>query len=98
MAALAYLLLPVTGMIAYFAGDSARARFHGIQAVLLGVAWPVLIYAASWVSATATRMVFVAGVLLWLFLIAGTAAGRDPSVPGLARHIERWAADSPRNT
>lgn len=97
MAALAYLLLPVTGMIAYFGGGSARARFHGIQAVLYGVAWPALIYAASWIAETATRIVFVVGVLLWAVLIAATAAGKNPSVPGLARHVERWAAASPRD-
>ena len=97
MAALAYLLLPVTGMIAYFGGGSARTRFHGIQAVLYGVAWPTLIYAASWIAETATRVAFVVGALVWVVLIVATAAGKDLSVPGLARHIERWAADSPRD-
>jgi uncharacterized membrane protein len=97
MAALAYLLLPVSGLIAYFGGGSARTRFHGIQAVLYGVAWPALIYAASWVAETATRLVFIGGTLVWLLLIVATAAGKNPSMPGLARHIERWAADSPRD-
>jgi uncharacterized membrane protein len=97
MAALAYLLLPLTGMVAYFGAAEPRMRFHGIQAVAYGVLWPAAIYVASWITATATQVVFVIGALVWVVLIVGTAVGRDPSLPPVARIIQRWAADSPRD-
>jgi uncharacterized membrane protein len=91
VAALAYLLLPVTGTIAYFSARSDRTRFHGLQAVVVGVAWPLLLYAASAVDVMATRVVFALGVILWLTLMIGTAVGRDPALPGLGRVLRPGA-------
>ena len=81
MAAFAYLLLPVSGIVAFFSQTSARLRFHGAQAVTVGLAWPLLLYGCSAVSATATQLAFVGGAALWLMLIVTTAAGRDVRLP-----------------
>lgn len=95
MAALSYVLLPLTGMIAYFAGDGPRARFHGLQAVLWGAAWPLSLYGASAISPGVTRMVFAVGALVWLFLLTATALGRDPALPLIGGLLRRWAEDPP---
>ncbi|MDQ3940794.1 MAG: hypothetical protein M3238_05525 [Actinomycetota bacterium] len=89
MATLAYLVPPVTGAIAYLGGATARVRFHGLQAVTLGLVWPVALYAGSWVSARVTQAVAIAGALLWLALLVATLVGRDPRLPGLRRVLER---------
>lgn len=94
MAALAYLLPPVTGVIAYFRGRDPRVRFHGLQALLFGALWPLALYAGSAVGPGATFGAFVAGLGLWVILLAGTAIGRDPSLPGL-RGVLRGAAARP---
>lgn len=89
MPALSYVLLPVTGMLAYFLGNSARTRFHGLQAVAYGVLWPACLYLASLLSTAATKAVFGVGALLWLGLIVVTATGRDPSLPLLGPLLKR---------
>lgn len=94
MAALAYVLLPVSGLVAYVKGSSERVRAHGLQAIALGVAWPAALYAASAASPGVTQATFAAGAALWLALLVGTAAGRDPFVPGLGRAL-RAAASAP---
>lgn len=88
MAALAYVLLPVTGLVAFFAGDE-RARAHGFQAVVMGVAWPLLLYLCSLVSSGVTQIAFVAGAALWLFMIVATALGRDPKLPLVGTWVSR---------
>ena len=96
MPALAYVLLPVSGLIAYLLGPDARVRFHGLQAIALGLAWPLGLYAASAVSATATQIVFVVGAAAWLVLLVGAAVGRDPRLPLAGRRLERAAEADPR--
>ena len=81
MAALAYLLPPVTGMLAFFSWAGPRIRFHGAQAICFGLAWALLLYLSSAISATITQVVFALGVLLWLTLIGTTAIGRDLRLP-----------------
>lgn len=81
MAALAYVLLPLSGMLAFFSQTEARVRFHGAQAVSLGLIWPLALYACSAVTPTASQIVFVLGAGLWLALIVTTAAGRDLRLP-----------------
>jgi uncharacterized membrane protein len=81
VAALAYLVLPISGMTAYFLGTSPRTRFHGMQAVIFGLAWSVLLLGCSAVSALATQAVFVLGGLAWLVLLLATAVGRDLRLP-----------------
>lgn len=97
MPALAYLLMPVTGTIAYFSGRTPRTRFHGLQAVVVGVLWPAALYAGSAISPEATRIAFAAGAVVWLVLLLGTAVGRDPTLPVVGRVLKRWAANPPRD-
>jgi uncharacterized membrane protein len=68
-------------MVAFFAGSDARTRFHGLQAVVLGVVWPVVLYACSALSAVLTQVGFLVGAVVWLLFIISTAAGKDPKLP-----------------
>ena len=82
MAALAYLLPPLSGLLAYSLGRDQRVRFHGLQAVAFGFLWPVAIYAGSLAGPTGTRITFALGVLIWIGFLVVTALGRDPRLPG----------------
>jgi uncharacterized membrane protein len=82
MAALAYLLPPLSGLLAYSLGRDRRARFHGLQAVVFGFLWPAAIYIGSLLGPTGTRIAFALGALTWIALFAMTALGRDPLLPG----------------
>lgn len=84
MAALSYLLLPVSGLIAFLTAADARVRFHGSQAIALGLVWPLALYAASVISTTLTQIVFALGALVWATFALAALAGRDPVLPGLA--------------
>ncbi len=95
MAALAYLLPPLSGLLAYLNARSARVRFHGLQSVTLGVIWPAALWSCSWISPTAVQVAFAAGALVWLFLLVVTAAGRDPRLPA-GRWLRRAAEVPPR--
>ena len=95
MAALAYLLLPLTGVFAYLKGSSARVRFHGLQAVAIGLVWPVALYAGSVLSVRVTQAVFLIGVVVWLGFLVATLVGRDPRLPGVSRSLVRWARMPP---
>jgi uncharacterized membrane protein len=96
MAALAYLFLPITGLIAYFAGRTARVRMHGLQAVVLGIVWPAALYGCSEVSVGAAQAAWAAGGVVWLALMIPAAFGKDVRIPGLGRTLERAARASPR--
>jgi uncharacterized membrane protein len=98
MAALAYVLPPLSGLVAYAVGTSSRMRLHGLQAIALGAAWPAALFVASWVSPWLTRVVFAVGALTWIALIVLTAAGRDPGLPGLKGLLQRAAALPPGGT
>ena len=91
MAALAYVLLPLSGVIAFLVGGSRRVRFHGLQAIVVGTVWPLAAYAASTVASVATAVVFAAGGVLWMVLIVTALAGRDLRLPG-ATFLEEVAA------
>jgi len=93
MAGLAYLLLPVTGALAYFNGQKARTRFHGLQAVLLGVLWPAALYAGSAISPDATFVVAIGGAVIWLGFMLIALIGRDPRFPLIGKTLQRWTAD-----
>ena len=82
MAALAYLLPPLSGLLVYSMGRDPRARFHGLQAVVFGFLWPAAIYAGSLAGPTGTRVVFALGALIWISFFGITALGRDPRLPG----------------
>jgi uncharacterized membrane protein len=88
VAALAYILLPVSGAFAFFVAQSRRVRFHGLQAIAYGVVWPLLLYLSSALSSTATIVVAAVGALGWVALMALTAIGTDPKVPGVERLFE----------
>ena len=94
MAALAYVLLPVTGLAAYLKGATQRTRFHGLQAIVFGAVWPVLLYAATWTTPVVTQVVAAVGFLGWVTLIVTTAAGRDLQFPFVGRRL-RAAAQTP---
>ncbi|HEV3471783.1 MAG TPA: hypothetical protein VG408_01070 [Actinomycetota bacterium] len=81
MAALAYVLLPFSGGLAFLLSGSGRTRSHGLQAIVLGVLWPVLLYAASGLSSVLTWAIAVVGGITWLAFLILTATGRDPKLP-----------------
>ncbi len=95
MAALAYFVPPVSGLIAFLTGRSESVRLHGLQAVLLGAAWPASLFVSSWISPRATQGVFVVYAVVWLTLIAGTALGKNPTLPGLGDLLRQAAARPP---
>lgn len=96
MPAAAYLLLPVSGLVAYLLGADRRMRFHGLQAIALGLAWALGLYAGSAISPAATRVVFVLGALSWFVLIIGAAVGKDPRLPLVGKPLLRAAEGDPR--
>jgi len=101
-ATLAYVLLPVSGLIAYLGGAEARTRFHGLQAIALGLLIPVALYVAALGPPVLVQVTFAAGMLVWLAFVALTALGRDPRLPFVHSSLERLAAvdvrDVPRST
>lgn len=96
MAALAYLLLPVSGLFAYLKGSTQRMRFHGLQAIALGLLWPVALYACTYAGPGATQVAWAAGALVWIALLVATAAGANPRAPALGPALWRAAAHDPR--
>lgn len=95
MAALAYILLPVSGAIAYFGGSSPRVRFHGLQAIVYSVVWVSVLYACTRVSDRATQLAFAVGGAVWLLLITVTAIGRDVPLPVVGRWLRAQAQSGP---
>ena len=93
MAALAYLVLPVTGAIAYFSGQTPRTRWHGLQAIVLGALWPAAMYLAAAAGDALVAPVTIAGAAVWLLFLAGAAIGRDPSLPWLGPKLRELATD-----
>jgi len=87
VSALAYLVPPVSGLVALFRGKSARARFHGLQSVAFGALWPAILWSCSFVSPRATQIAFVLGIVLWVLLIGAAAFGRDLRLPFLGRFL-----------
>ena len=102
MAAFAYVLPPVTGLIAYLSARDERGRMHGLQAITIGVVWPVLLYAAALGPPVAVQAIFVAGALVWLGFLVLALFGRDPVIPLIGKKLRAAAAlsvkDAPRNT
>jgi uncharacterized membrane protein len=91
VAAFAYVLLPVSGLIAFLRGSTPRTRFHGLQAIVVGAVWPLLLYAATWTTPVVTQAVGVAGALLWLALIVTTALGKDVQLPVIGGRLRTGA-------
>jgi uncharacterized membrane protein len=85
VAALAYVLLPVSGAFAFTLARSERVRFHGLQAIVYGVVWPALLYLGSLLSGGITVVVAAVGGLVWLVLVVTAAVGVDLRLPGLQR-------------
>jgi uncharacterized membrane protein len=102
MAAFAYLLLPVTGLIAYLTGHDTRARTHGLQAIVVGLVWPLCLYVAAFGPAVAVQITFGVGAVVWLGLLVLTLFGRDPVLPviggPLSALAETGTKDEPRST
>ena len=97
MAALSYLLLPITGLLALAWGSTPRIRFHGLQAILVGLLWALGLYAGAAATPAATKVVFVIGALVWFGLMLATAAGKDPRLPGIGRVLQRAAEEDLRS-
>ena len=95
-AGLAYLLLPVTGLLASSLGHSPRTRFHGAQAIVIGVLWPLALWGASAVSPSATKVVFLVGALVWLGFMFLALFGADPRLPILGRALESATQGDPK--
>lgn len=93
MAALAYLVLPVTGLVAYFSGKTPRTRWHGLQAIVLGAVWPALLYLAAAAGEALVLPVAAGGAAVWVGFLAGAAFGRDPSLPWLGPKLKELATD-----
>ncbi|MDQ3952133.1 MAG: hypothetical protein M3279_04065 [Actinomycetota bacterium] len=93
MAAFAYLMLPVTGLLAYFSGRTERARWHGLQAIVIGALWPALLYLASALNESLVLPVATAGAALWILFLAATALGKDPSLPWIGPKLKELATD-----
>lgn len=93
MAALAYLVLPLTGMLAYFSGGSPRVRWHGLQAIVIGALWPALLYLAAATNESLVLPIALAGAAVWLLFLLGAAIGKDPSIPWLGRKLRELATD-----
>ena len=93
MAALAYLVLPVTGLVAYFSGRTPRARWHGLQAIVIGALWPASLYLASASKESLVLPVALGGAAVWLLFLVATALGRDPSLPWLGPKLKELATD-----
>ncbi|HWL65990.1 MAG TPA: hypothetical protein VNP73_08450 [Actinomycetota bacterium] len=91
MAALAYVLLPFSGLLCYLLGHSPRVRFHGLQAIALGALWPALLYVAGGISEQATRLVALIGAIVWIGITIATAAGKDLHLPVLGARLRRVA-------
>ena len=91
MAALAYVLLPVSGLIAFLTAEDARVRFHGLQAIALGLLWPLLLYAAAITSERVTQVAFGLGLVVWLGYLLGTLVGKDPRLPAVSGALARTA-------
>lgn len=102
MAAFAYLLLPVTGLIAYLTGRDQRVRTHGLQAIVVGLVWPLCLYAAAFGPAVAVQIAFGVGAVVWLGLLVLTMFGRNPLLPVIGGPLSALAAtgtkDEPRST
>lgn len=96
MAALAYVLLPASGLAAYLLGRDRRIRFHGLQAIAFGLVWGGALYIASALSPTATRVTFAIGGAVWLVFMLLAALGRDPRLPLAGRRLELAAEGDPR--
>ena len=94
MAALAYVVLPISGLVAFLTGSTSRVRFHGLQAIVFGAVWPLLLYAATWTTPVVTQIIGAAGLLLWLILIITTALGRDLQLPFLGERLRAAAIAS----
>lgn len=91
MAAIAYSLLPLSGLIAFLVAKDPRVRFHGLQAIVVGTVWAGAIYVGSWLSSLVVRGVFVVGGLVWLALMATALFGLDVKLPGIGNALRRLA-------
>jgi uncharacterized membrane protein len=96
VAAIAYLFPPLTGLAVYFVGTSERERFHGLQAIALGLLAAVSLYAASAISSASAPYVFAFWVIVWFVSLFGALIGKDVRVPLLGKLLERAATGDPR--
>jgi uncharacterized membrane protein len=96
VAALAYVLLPLSGLIAYFNGGSPRLRFHGLQAIAFGLLWPAALYCGTAVSRTASQAAWALGAIVWVALMLLAGIGKDVRLPLIGRWLAQAAVRSPK--
>jgi uncharacterized membrane protein len=80
--------------VAFFFGSQPRVRFHGLQSVVIGALWPILLYGASLLSARVTQATFLLGVVVWIGSLVLAAAGRDLRFPVVGRMLAHAAGHS----
>ena len=97
MAALAYALLPVTGLVAYLTGRDPRSRAHGLQAIVIGLLWPLSLYVAALGPSVAVQIVFGLWAVVWLGFLVATALGRDPRLPVVGSFLFVVAAEGTKD-
>ncbi|MDQ3645799.1 MAG: hypothetical protein M3345_02555 [Actinomycetota bacterium] len=95
MPAFAYLLPPLSGLVAYVMGRSRLMRFHGLQSVLFGSVWPTILYACAWITPGATQVAFLLGAITWVALAVAAARGRDAGLPVVSPVLRDLAATDP---
>ena len=98
MAALAYIVLPVTGLVAYLKGSTRRVRFHGLQAIAIGLLWPLALFGCTYIGPGATQAAFALGGLVWLGFLVAAGFGANPRIPILGAGLWRAAAGDPLGT
>jgi uncharacterized membrane protein len=89
MAALAYLIPPLTGLWVFLRGDDVPTRAHGFQSIVLGFLWPLALYAGSWITPGATQLVMLFFGIAWLALLLSAGLGRGVLVPAVVERLER---------
>jgi uncharacterized membrane protein len=96
VAVLAYLFPPLTGLAVYLTASSPRERFHGLQAIALGLLAAATLYLASAISSGLTPFAFGFWLVVWIFLVVASLMGKDPRIPVIGGLLKRAALDDPK--
>ena len=91
MAALSYVVSPITGVLVYMMEkDNKFVRFHAMQSILFGiatfVAWTIAVATtAIFIGVLLTPLVSVGSFVLWLFLIFKAYNNEEWEIPYLGK-------------
>ena len=64
--------------------------------MVIGLVWPLALWAASAVSAGATKIIFALGALVWLGYMLLALFGANPRLPLVGRALESAAEADPK--